>query len=87
MLAAHKAEHMDIATHVCPGHAITSSDPPYHLNLDALNFAALDLLVGFTGKVSELTFVCIVLALNLEMGVPQFSHPLPPQTVVIFHSA
>jgi len=51
MQPVHKAEHMDIVTHVSPGHAITSTDPPYHLNLDALNFAALDLLVGFTGKV------------------------------------
>lgn len=53
---------MDIVTHISPGHAITSTDPPYHLNLDALNFAALDLLVGFTGKVRRYLVTCVVVA-------------------------
>ena len=51
MQAAHVDEHEQIASHVAPGHALLSGQPPFFLSRDAVNFAALDYLVGFAGKV------------------------------------
>ena len=45
--------HALIVNHVIPGHALTTSRPPYFLNSDALNFAALDYLTDFIAKVSR----------------------------------
>ena len=46
-------EHMDIASHVTPGLALSAGDQPFYLNTGAVNYAALDHLVHFTSKVSE----------------------------------
>ena len=51
-------KHAHIADHVIPGHALTTSHPPYFLNSDALNIAALDYLTDFIGKVSEVKLYC-----------------------------
>ena len=51
MQAAHVDEHAQIARHVTPGLALSSGQPPFFLSRDAINYAALDYLVGLTGKV------------------------------------
>lgn len=45
-------EHAHIASHMIPGHALPSQDPPYFLTREAVDFAALDYLTGFIRKVS-----------------------------------
>ena len=51
---AHIDEHKQLASHVTPGHVLSSGQNPFFLSRDAVNFAALDYLVGFTGKVHVL---------------------------------
>ena len=50
MQAENSADFKDIASHMTPGHAL-SSDTPYFFNNDAINMAALDNLIHFTEKV------------------------------------
>ena len=52
MQAAHADEHEQLVSHVSPGHALSVRQPPFFLSRDAVNFAALDYLIGLTGKVS-----------------------------------
>ena len=54
MQSAHIDEHEQLASHVTPGHALSSGQPPFFLSSDAVNFATLDYLVGLTGKVVHL---------------------------------
>ena len=62
MQPAHIDEHEQLVSHVTPGHALSSGQAPFFLSRDAVNFAALDYLVGFTGKVCvptlKLLFIC-----------------------------
>ena len=51
MQSAHIDEHEQLASHVSPGHALSIGLPPFFLSRDAVNFAALDYLVGLTGMV------------------------------------
>ena len=51
MQLAHIDEHEQLASHVTPGHALSIGQAPFFLSRDAVNFAALDYLVGLTGKV------------------------------------
>ena len=51
MQADHVDEHEQLASHVTPSHALSSGQSPFFLSRDALNFAALDYLIGLTGKV------------------------------------
>ena len=53
MQPAQSDEHAHIASHVTPGHALTNSHPPFFLNPEALNFAALDYLTDFITKVGK----------------------------------
>ena len=53
MQPAQSDEHIHIASHVTPGHALTSSHPPFFLNPEALNFAALNYLTDFIAKVGK----------------------------------
>ncbi len=55
MQVAHIDEHEQLASHVSPGHALSIEQSPFFLSRDAVNFAALDCLVGLTGKVG----VCV----------------------------
>ena len=50
MQADHRAEYEDIASHLTPGHAL-STGSPFYFNNDAINMAALDQLINFTEKV------------------------------------
>ena len=59
MQAAHVDEHEQLASHVTPGHALSVGQPPFFLSRDAVNFAALDYLVGLTGKVKVHACTCI----------------------------
>ena len=46
-------EHTHIASHVTPGHALLNGVPQFLFSQDALNYAALDQLVGFTTNVCD----------------------------------
>ena len=61
MQVAHIDEHEQLASHVTPGHALSFGQAPFFLSRDAVNFAALDYLVGLAGKVCvcEREIVCV----------------------------
>ena len=46
-------EHMHVAGHVTPCHALTTGHSPFYFNSDAINYAALDHLISFTKTVSD----------------------------------
>ena len=52
MQPEHSDEHVHIVSYVTPGHALSMGHPPFYFGPDAINFAALDSLVNFTGKVA-----------------------------------
>lgn len=53
MQLKHKDEHNHIASFVLPSRAVAACHHPFYMNPDALNFAMLDCLVNFTGKVHQ----------------------------------
>ena len=60
MQLAHIDEHEQLASHVTPGHALSVGQPLFFLSRDAVNFAALDYLVGLTGKVRVLIIIITI---------------------------
>ena len=54
MKPEHADEHLHVASHVTPSHALRVGHSPFYFNDDAVNCAALDNLINFTGKVRVL---------------------------------
>lgn len=70
MQMKHVDDHVDIAGHLTPCHALTTGPSPFYFNSDAVNFAALDHLINFTSKVgTHARQRCMHAVQNLSMMV------------------
>ena len=77
MQLAHIDEHEQLASHVTPGHALSVGQPLFFLSRDAVNFAALDYLVGLTGKVRVLIIIIMITRGGQPLEPPCFLRHCP----------
>ena len=73
MQSSRADEHANITSQVTPGHALSGGHLPFYFNKDAVNFAALDYLINFTGKVIAMSSLKSTSSLTVIPLIPLLS--------------